>query len=92
MGLMQQVDFWVAAVKRDIDTPELWAELQRETELLGAVSDEAVENTPFTSAEQDEIAEQLRKLRDVVRPPSARRRARRGNGLSRGKRAGGVLQ
>jgi len=65
-GLMQQVKFWLAAVKRDIDTPDLWAELQRETELLGAVSAEAVENTPFTPAEQDEIAEQLRKLRDYV--------------------------
>ena len=65
-GLMQQVAFWLAAVKRDIDTPDLWAELQRETELLGAVSHEAIENTPFTPAEQDEIAEQLRKLRDSI--------------------------
>jgi hypothetical protein len=26
-GLMQQVELWLAAVKREIDTPGLWAEL-----------------------------------------------------------------
>jgi hypothetical protein len=34
--------------------------------LLGAVSDEAIENTPLTAAEQGEIAGELRELRDYV--------------------------
>ncbi len=64
--LMQQVELWLMHVKLDIDTPDLWAQLQGETELLGAVFDEATENTPLTSAEQLAIAGQLRELRDYV--------------------------
>jgi hypothetical protein len=64
--LMRQVELWLAAVKRDIDTPDLWAQFQRESDLLAAVSDESIENTPFNSAEQDEIAGQLRGLKDYL--------------------------
>jgi hypothetical protein len=64
--LMAQVKFWLTAVKLDVDTPDLWAQLQRDTELFGAVSDEAIGNAPFTPAEQEEIARQLRELRDYV--------------------------
>jgi len=65
--MMQQVEFWLGALKLDIDTPDLWARLQSESRLLGAVSDEAIENTPLSPSEQDEIAEQLRELRAYVR-------------------------
>jgi hypothetical protein len=64
--LMQQVQFWLTNVKLDIDTPDLWAQLQGEAELLGAVFDETTENTPLTSAERQAIAGQLRELRDYV--------------------------
>lgn len=64
--LMQQVELWLSAVKQDIDTPDLWGQLQDATELLADVSDEAMANTPFTPAEQEEIAGQLRDLRDYV--------------------------
>jgi len=64
--LMQQVELWLAEVKRDIHTPDLWAQLERAAELLGAISDEAIGNTPFAPAEQDKIAGQLRELRDYV--------------------------
>lgn len=65
-GLMEQVKWWLAAVRLDINTPDLWAELQGKRELLGGVSDEAIENTPLTSAEQKEIAGQLRELKGHV--------------------------
>lgn len=65
--LMQQVQLWLAAVKRDIETPDLWGQLQRDADLLGAVSDEDIDNTPFTPAEQAEIAGQLQELGDYVR-------------------------
>ena len=65
--MMQQVDIWLGALKLDIDTPDLWAQLQSESRLLGAVSDEAVENTPLSPSEQEEIAEQLRELTAYVR-------------------------
>jgi hypothetical protein len=64
--LMQQVTFWLSAVKLDIETPDLWAQLQGEAELLGSISDEAIENSPFTVAEQEKIAGQLRELKDHV--------------------------
>jgi hypothetical protein len=64
--LMAQLELWLAAVRQDINTPDLWAQLQGEAELLGAVSDEAIENTPFTPAEQEDIAGQLRELRAYI--------------------------
>lgn len=64
--LMQQVDLWLAKLKRDIDTPDLWAELRRERELLAAASDVSIENTPFTPAEQEDIAEQIRDIKDYL--------------------------
>jgi hypothetical protein len=63
---MQQVELWLFAVKRDIDTPDLWAQLQREKELFVAISDEATENTPFTTTEQEEIADQLGELKEYM--------------------------
>ncbi len=62
--LTQHVDRWLSHVKQDIGTPDLWAQLRRERELLAGVSDEAIDNTPFTAAEQEEIAEQLYVLKD----------------------------
>ncbi|MGZ6693245.1 MAG: hypothetical protein ACXVHQ_38325 [Solirubrobacteraceae bacterium] len=53
--LMEQVGFWLGRLKLDIDTPDLWAQLQRERALLAAVSDEAIENTPFTLASEKRL-------------------------------------
>lgn len=64
---MQHVERWLTAVKLDIEMPDLWAELRRETELLGATADEAIENTPFTLDEREEIAERLQEMRDYAR-------------------------
>jgi hypothetical protein len=61
-ALMERVSTWVHDVKRDLDTPDLWAELQRETKLLGAGSNVVTENTVFTAEEQKQIAERLREL------------------------------
>lgn len=65
-GLMQQVQFWLSALKLDIDTPDLWTQLRGSAELFGSAAAESVENTPFTAAEQAEIAEQLKGLKDQV--------------------------
>ncbi len=66
-ALMRQVKFWLTSVQMDIETPDLWAQLQRDAELLGAVADDAYENTPFTAAEQEEIAGKLQELTEYVR-------------------------
>jgi AcrR family transcriptional regulator len=64
---MRHVERWLDAIKRDVEMPDLWAELRRETELLGAAADEAIENTPFTPDEREEIAERLQERRDYAR-------------------------
>jgi hypothetical protein len=64
--LMTRVTRWVEGVKNDLETPDLWAELQREAELLGDGCNEATENTPFTPNEQKEIAGRLREMAENV--------------------------
>src|ERR1700694_4330841 len=44
-ALISHVRLWLQLVKNDLDTPDLWAELQRETKLLEAGSSEVTENT-----------------------------------------------
>jgi hypothetical protein len=66
-SLMSSVKTWLNFVKLDLDTPDLWAELRRETKLLGAISDDGTENRPFTQDEQREIAGRLRELEVSVR-------------------------
>lgn len=63
----ERVRRWAEEVKHDVDTPDLWAELQREREILTAARYEDVENTPFTSDEQAEIGEQLQRIKELVR-------------------------
>ena len=64
---MRRVSAWLEEVKRDLETPDLWAELQREAKLLGAGSNAVTENTPFTPEEQKEIAGRLKELAKYVR-------------------------
>jgi hypothetical protein len=54
---------WAVAVKNDMETPDLWAELLQQTQLLGSASDDGLENTPFTPDERAEVARQLNEFR-----------------------------
>jgi hypothetical protein len=63
-AVMRKVEPWLNDVKGDLETPDLWAELQREAELLDAGSGGPADNTPFTLDEQKEIAERLRQIAD----------------------------
>jgi len=65
-NLILRISRWVENVKRDVDTPDLWADLRRETDLLGGGSDESIENTPFTPEERNFIEGRFRILRDTV--------------------------
>jgi hypothetical protein len=66
--LIKQVELWLGDLVADIETPDLWAQLEDEAAFLGGVSsDETFENTPFTPAEQEEIKGQLRELSNQVR-------------------------
>lgn len=62
-----RISSWLGDVKRDLETPDLWAELQREAQLLGAISDDVTNNTPFTSDEQNEIVARLQALAEHAR-------------------------
>jgi hypothetical protein len=63
----QTVRRWAEEVKRDVDTPDLWAELRREQEILTGARYEAVENKSFTPDEQAEIANQLREIKEYAK-------------------------
>jgi hypothetical protein len=58
-GVLRRVRRWLSEVKNDLETPDLWADLQRQAGLLQAASEDVTENTPFTPAEQEEIATRL---------------------------------
>lgn len=64
--VMTRISRWLGEVKNDLETPDLWAELQREAELLGNGSNDATENAPFTPDEQKEIAGRLREMAENV--------------------------
>lgn len=65
--VVERIELWAHNVKEDVNTPDLWAELQREREILTGARYEDVENTPFTSDEQAEIAEQLQQIKYFVK-------------------------
>jgi hypothetical protein len=70
-SLTTRVSRWLNEVKRDLETPDLWAELRREVHLLAVGSNEVTENTLFTQDEQKQIAEQLRGLAKHVSDASS---------------------
>src|SRR6202162_3116243 len=69
-SLVRRIGSWLEDVKRDLEMPDLWAELQRDSELLfGPNSDAAAGNAHSTQAEQNEIASRLQALVEHVRRP-----------------------
>jgi hypothetical protein len=65
--LMERVGTWAASVRRDLETPDLWAEFRRAAESLGVAADAPIENTPFTEDEQRQIEGRLQELKEYVR-------------------------
>jgi len=66
-GLIERVGLWLSDVKQDIETPDLWADLGRQRELLASASDQTLANTPFAPNEREEITEQLNEFRADVK-------------------------
>jgi hypothetical protein len=62
----ERVEQWTAKVKKDLETPDLWAQLQREREILSRTPDES-ENTPFTPDEQAAIVKHLDEIKEYVK-------------------------
>lgn len=57
---------WADAVRREHTAPDLWTEVLQERQRLGATPTN-LENTPFTPAEQADVARQLTELKMFVR-------------------------
>jgi hypothetical protein len=65
-GVMEKVEVWLGDLKSDLDTPDLWAELQSEAEVLRGAQHEETDNTLFTSSERAAIAQRLNELAQYV--------------------------
>ena len=61
-GQLQAVDHWLRNLVREVETPDLWAGLSQEAELLGPEPAEA-ENTPYTADEQVQIEKAIEEIR-----------------------------
>ena len=67
-AIIPRIRRWLGEVKGDLETPDLWAELERDARLIfGATSDDLAANTPFTPEEQTEIAVRLPTLAEHAR-------------------------
>jgi hypothetical protein len=66
-AVMRQFETWLSEVKRDLETPDLWAELHSQARLLKIGSGDLAENTPFTPAEREEMASQLGEVANNIK-------------------------
>jgi hypothetical protein len=57
---------WLEEVKRDLETPDKLAELQKKAQFLSVASDNITENTPFTPDEQKQIVDQLQIMVEIA--------------------------
>jgi hypothetical protein len=66
-AVMARVELWLYWLRHDIETPDLWDELRRQTEVLAGSWDRDLENTPFTIDERAAIAGLLDEFRENAR-------------------------
>lgn len=59
------VNRWLSYLKREVETPDLWASLAQEKEMLGAEPVEAV-NTTFNAEEQVQIKQAIEEIRVYI--------------------------
>ena len=59
-GVMSRFKTWLSYVKRDIETPDLWASISQEANIINAAS-EAGSNTPFSEDEKNYIKNGLKR-------------------------------
>ena len=61
-AVIERISRWLKEAKRDLETPDLWAELRQDAELFRSISSDGSDNSPFSPDEQKAIATQLREL------------------------------
>jgi len=67
LSIPGKVERWAREVRRDPNTPDLWAELRRKHAIATGAGYADVANTPFSPDEQTEILEQMREIKEFVK-------------------------
>jgi len=62
---MSRFKTWLSYVKRDIETPDLWASISQEANIINAAS-EAGSNTPFSEDEKNYIKNGLNEIKQYL--------------------------
>lgn len=62
-AVIDAIGQWLRAIAEDERVPDLWAELERQQRAFSSEALGSIENTPFTVAEQREIAAKLDELK-----------------------------
>jgi len=57
---------WVSCLKRETETPDLWAAVAQEKQLVEAASASDVDDSPFTPGEQDRIHAKLKEIQEYL--------------------------
>lgn len=68
-GWAQQLgvfSLWLNYMKREIETPDLWAAVSQEPQLAIAASEPGASNAPFTQTEVLEVARQLGEIKEFL--------------------------
>jgi hypothetical protein len=61
--ILSQIVEWAYDTVYEVDTPDRWEQLKNQSNMLDQLNDEGLGNTPFTPAEQTEIAERLEEVK-----------------------------
>jgi hypothetical protein len=67
--VLQCVSIWLENVERERSTPDLWAQLEKQRELLAASApfeQDDANNSPFTPDEQQQIEAQLDEIKELL--------------------------
>ena len=65
--LMIDIREWANEIKEVSDTPDLWAEIQRNRELITGIQQTDSDNTLFSEDEQRQISAQLQKIKEQIK-------------------------
>jgi hypothetical protein len=64
--LIDHFDPWIRLVKREAETPDKWEMLRTASEFLDRLGEAELINTPFTPAEQSQIADTLNEIKNYL--------------------------
>lgn len=65
-NVLTGVSSWLKALRREHETPDLWAELSREARAIAGVPEADADNRPFEPDELRRLTAQLHELREYV--------------------------